>query len=462
MALSDVTSAIEEWVERRPGYDLARDYERGNHQLRFATDDFKQKFGGIVQGLRENLCPAVITAHTDKLSIQSWGESIDDADTVGMSRLVGYIHAEAYRCGDAYTLTWKGRDGKPVPHYHRADQIIPTVDDTDPSQLSRAAKIMFDRSVNRWRVNIYDAEKVERWAGPEISLTGPGTETQQVPGDHTKWVPWSDDDGGDTIGHDFGAVPVCWWKVGAQSPTEHGVSVLSDVIPIQDAMNASVAHLVIAGETFARPFWYLLNFVPKDENPFAVAQEFTAALAELQASTEQAARRFDPTGQQIFTHDGPGPFGQLDPPQLDRLTEVQDAFATKISRITGIPLYYLTQTTGMVPSGESLRVLTSRLVSSVRNFQDLSTPVWRGQAKLLGFEDVTPTWADPVPLSQNETVTLVREWIEAGLTLEDALRMAGVQNAEELAANAAAQEQIRAAQRLNDFTMGMDRGQLPL
>ena len=461
MALSDVTSAVDEWVARRDDYQTARDYRRGNHQLRYASEDFRQKYGNIVAGLRENLCPAVVTAHTDKLTIQSWGESMDEAAELGLSRLVGHVHDEAYTSGDAYTLTWPNRDGERVPHFHRAEQIIPRPSDSDPSQLDWAAKIMFDRGVRRWRVNIYDAERVERWAGPEVPIDGYG-HPADIPGTHSRWVPWSDDDGGDTITHDMGATPVCWWKHAAAEPTGHGTSVLSDVIPLQDALNASLAHLVVTGEGYARPFWYLLNYQPEATNPFAAAAEMHAALAELQDATEAAARRFDPTGQQIFTTDSPGPFGQLDPPNLERLTAVQDAFAAKIARVTGIPLYYFTQSTGQVPSGESLRVLTSRLLSSVKSFQGLATPVWRGQAELLGLEDVTPRWADPMPLSQLETVELVRSWIDAGVTLEDALTLAGVENADEIAQRAHAQQVAQAAARLDSFGLAMDRGQLPL
>ena len=241
-----------------------------------------------------------------------------------------------------------------------------------------------------------------------------------LPEDDKAWVPFDGDGEGDTIPHDFGATPVVWWKHNASDQHSHGRSILTDVVPIQDALNASLAHMLVTGEAVAKPFWYLLNFQPKDAtNPLAVAKEYSDALGSLQQLNEKAARRFDPTQQRIFTHDGPGPFGQLETPDPRVLLEIQDGYAMKIARIVGVPSYWFTQTSGQVPSGESLRVLTTRRNAAIGRFQRSATPVWRGLGQLLGMEAVEPKWASSMALDEMELVQIAEAKYRMGYALED-------------------------------------------
>ena len=413
-----IPEIVETWRHRLPGYTEQRNYFDGRHQLRFATPDFEAKYGQQVRALRENLCEASVTAFTDRLAVASWGDRTAAVlgSVEGLDRLLGYVHDEAFRCGDAYVLVWPGTDGKPNPHYHRADQIVPHVDPGDPSVLDWAAKVWVDGK-RYGRINIYDVAVVERYRTP--NPLPEGHTSSDVPEHANAWVPMDDDGEGDTIRHAFNAVPVLWWKQGSDSADGYGKSILINVIPLQDALNKSVANLVVTEESYARPFRYLLSYKPESSNPFVAAGEYMQAMAT--AASNSVKRRFDPTRQQIFTHDGPGPFGQLDPADLLQLVKVQDAYAVKIGRTVGIPPYYLTQTSGDVPSGQSLRVLTARLTARVRRFQRDSGPVLRGLAQLLGIPEPDITWAPPMDLDPLEKwqVAQIRDGL--GMALEDVL-----------------------------------------
>lgn len=421
-----ISGIVTEWKHLLPAYEEQRNYRDGRHQLRFATADFEQKYGAQVRAMRENLCAAAVTAFTDRLRVASWGDQAADVigDVEGLTRLLGYAHDEAFCCGDAYALVWYGPDGTRIPHFHRADQIVPHIDPTNPAILDWAAKIWLDAD-NHGRINIYDAQGVERWT----SRTPLGdTNAADMPGKPEQWQPYDADGDPDWIPHDFDAVPVVWWKQGATTTGGHGTSILLDAIPLQDGLNKSVANLIVTEEAYARPFRYLLNYKPQSENPFTAAGEYMAAAAQSVASA--ARRKFDPTRQQIFTHDGPGPFGQLDPADLQQLIQVQDAYATKIGRVIGIPPYYLTQTSGDVPSGQALRVLTSRLTARVRRFQADSTPVLRGLAQLLGIEQPDIVWAPPMDLDPLEKWQVAQIRQSLGLALEDVLADTGTSDIE--------------------------------
>ncbi|QXT62746.1 phage portal protein [Tessaracoccus palaemonis] len=448
-----IGAIVTEWRHRLPGYTEQRNYCDGNHQLRFATPDFEAKYGSQVRALRENLCEGVVSAFTDRLAIASWGDKaaakIDDAE--GLERLLGYVHDEAFRCGDGYVLVWPGPDGQPTPHYHRADQIVPHVDPANPAVLDWAAKIWVDTN-HYGRINIYDRHQVERYR--TLGRLPEDHHASDLPENPTAWIPMDLDGEGDVIRHTFGATPALWWKQGADTADGHGKSILTNVIPLQDANNKSVANLVVTEEAYARPFRYLLNFKPASDNPFVAAGEYMTAMAKAANSTVK--RRFDPSRQQIFTHDGPGPFGQLDPADLQQLVKVQDAWAVKIARVVGIPPYYLTQTSGDVPSGQSLRVLTSRLTARVRRFQRDSAPVLRGLAQLLGIPEPDITWAPPMDLDPLEKWQVAQIRQSLGLALEDVLTDTGTADIEGVVERATA----ATSQRLGDMGKALRDGQI--
>lgn len=438
--IENVISAVKEWKARKPKYDAYRAYYRGQHELKFATPDFERKHGGLFRSLRENLCRAVVTAHTDRLRVERWGDKADniEADDQGLTRLQGLVHREAYRCGDAYTLTWNGSDGTPKARFHRADQIVPHVDELDPDRLDWAAKPWIT-SDNFGRVNIYYADRVERFR--TVGKLAEDASYTDMPEQPQAWMPHADDDGGDTIGHDFGAVPVCWWKHDADDVDGYGYSILDDVIPLQDALNKSLADLLVLSETHARPFWYLLNF----KTPAAL--DATNPYLPGQQAAAPKPRKFEPTQQQIVTHDGPGPFGQLEPPDLRRILDEQTALKDKIASVAGVPSYYFSQTSGQIPSGESLRVLTSRLIAAGAGFQDVATPVWRGQGQLLGMGEVEPIWADLMPMDETERIANAEAYYRMGLADEDVIAYLALPDAEKVVERMAEAREARARDR---------------
>ncbi len=418
--IEDVAAAVTDHNNRAKTYRVYRDYYAGRHELQFASTNFREQHGRLFDSLRKNLCPAAVTAVTDRLTIDTWGSDEADqaAEQAGITRLVASIHTETVRCGDAYALTWPGRDGTPKARYHAAGEIVPHVDPYDPDRLDWAAKPWIVDSTGR--VNVYYADRVERWrtVNPVVDDT--------LPTDPGSWTPHADDDGPDTIRHDFGAVPVCWFKRGGEKPEDHGTSILADLIPLQDALNKGLADILVLSETYARPFWYLLNYQPAAANPLDRIAQYGQAVEQMMQ------RRFDPDRQRIVTHDGPGPFGQLNPPDLSRLLEQQQTLKEDIAAVVGIPAYYFSQSSGQVPSGESLRVLSSRLVSHVSALADSLTPVWRGQAQLLGLTDASPRWADPMGMDDTERFDNALKLKSLGLSLEDIVGYLDLPNPDEV------------------------------
>ena len=428
--MSDLTDAVERWAAQQTGYRLFDDYYRGRHQLRFASPDFQNKHAqklvtDAVLSIRENLCPAAVSAFTDGINVDSWGDQGDAiADEVGLSRLEGLVDRAGFKSGDAFAVVWLGPDGQPRPTFQRPDVMVPSVDPDRPDQLEWAARVWCDAH-NYGRVNLYYADRLERWRTVD-PVRQSASDAANLPLWDDNWQPMDDADG-DVIAHTFGVVPVCWWKRDPDDHLDNGHSILTDVIPLQDASNAALADIIITAEAFARPLIVALNM--KDDaapvNPFAAND------------TPRPQQRFNPDRQQILALDGAGPVSRLDPPDLTKVLAVQETFSAKVARVIGAPSYYFSQTSGDVPSGESLRVLSTRRTATIKAWQRDAEPVWRGLMQLLGVADPEIVWADPMPLDPLERAQIAQVKHSIGYSLADLAEYLGEADPDGIVARAA-------------------------
>lgn len=416
MPIADVIAAIKDHQKRAPDYSLYVDYDEGRHRYPFASDAFKRDYMWVLEHARENMCPAVIHSFTDLIRIDAWaGTNVKRAaevdEQVKVRRTVNLAAREAHRAGDGYVLAWPDSKGVWRPWYHQATQVAYKTADDDPDTFEWVAKIWVTPG-NVGRVNVYYKATVERWA-----TTGKVRHDDKTaptwPTNENAWAEHSDADGASVLEHDRGRVP---WVHLAQNPTAQGGrgrSVLHDVIPLQDALNKSLADLIVGGESFARPLRALMNYDPKPQlNPAT-------------GKYEAPVLRYDPTRQSILGIHGPGPLQQLDPPDATKLIAVQEAFVNKIGRVAGIPPTDIMPEIGNVPSGAALRLLSNRRTNAVRDFHDDNTHAITDLMELLGVPDVYPEWADPAPMDDTERLEIAQQRVDLGYPFEEVLPALG-------------------------------------
>ena len=443
--VADIRSAQE--PKARPNYRLFEDYYAGRHQLKFATAKFSRDYSQLVVGLRENLCPAAVSGFVDDLNLRTWGPGLDVGAEATLSRTLSSLLLGAWKAGDAYVLVWPNRAGKSIPRIQSAEVGIPTVDPDDPTQLLRWTKHWIDPRTGYGRAMVVYPDRVERWVTVDKLRSEHSAHPQPFPEDSTGYVPYTGDGDDSVIPHLYGKVPVCWLPLDSDGSGGYGRSILTDVVPLQDALNKEWANILVAAEAAAEPLWYLLRYRSEDRpqpaNPF-VPTPNTDALnlggLDLTGPTNPAPaprqQQFDRRNQRILVSSAEGPAGTFDPPNLGPMLEVKDAIALGIARTIGLPSFYFTQTSGDVPSGESLRVLSSRRRGRLRRFQQASLPVLRGLAELMGVQNPEPEWEPIAQLDEAERWQVAQTQHEMGLATEDVLSMAGVADAVEMAARA--------------------------
>lgn len=423
MSAKDALAAVLHWKSRIEEAALFSDYYDGNHRYSFASPKFLRRYQWVIEQSRENLCPAVVDSFASKLVIQSWEG--DDAAVKGMTELVDelgldtvydQVHTEAPKCGDAFVLVWPDGDSVDRPWVKLAEQSAWKPDPRRPGKLLWYALVWCDDE-GFGRVNVYYDNVCERYitAGKvrQMASDSLATEVQSWPTKAESYADYDGDEEGAVITHEYGRVPAVWFPYKARQGGSPGRSVLTDVIPLQDMLNKSVADVVVNSEAYAMPLRALMNWKPKKKlNPDT-------------GQPEEEKLRFDPSSQAIFAVDGAGPFTQLDPPDVTKVIALHDAFANKISRVSGLPAFYVTNVTGEPPSGVSLRVLSTRLTNSSRVAQRVLTGPWSEVAELLGFPKIRPVWLDPAPTDETEQLEIALMRKDLGYDQETILTKLG-------------------------------------
>jgi hypothetical protein len=406
-------TALGRHVAAQDGYRLYRDYYDGDHRLAFATDKYRTAFGSLFAAFADNLCPAVVDAVADKLQVTDWGvadaEGGDDdaihelAEAIWvrnqMARRAGEVHTEALRQGDAYVLVWADAEGLARLYPQQANTCTVAYDPEEPGTVALGVKAWRVPAVNgqaSWRVNVYLPDRLAKYRtkatadGGTLELKVDRLEPHVVQGE--AWP----------LPHALGRVPLVPFGNNA-NVGQFGRSELRDVVPLQDALNKSVADMMVAMEYVALPQrWATGIEVPLDTNG-EPAKEWTPDVSRLW-STPATDARF-------------GEFGQAD---LASFLKVQDGFRAEVARVSATPFHYLMLITGDFPSGEAMKTAEQRFVAKVRDRMNGYGASWSTvMALALAIEgtqaQVEPDWPDPAPKSELDHLNSLKVKSELGV-----------------------------------------------
>src|SRR6266404_4858278 len=114
MPIEDIPlEALNQLNVRRRYYRTYDNYYRGQHQLAFASDKFRNAFGNLFQMFADNICPIPIDSLADRLEIIGFSDTGDaslavDAQEIWdrnhMTIRAGRIHRSSFVNGDGFTL----------------------------------------------------------------------------------------------------------------------------------------------------------------------------------------------------------------------------------------------------------------------------------------------------------------------------------------------------------------------
>lgn len=392
---ADLDWAIEDVRSRIPRYRLFIDYDQGNHRLLFATDKFRNTFGSLFQEFADNLCDDVVDAITDRLQIAAWtstdkalNKAVDEVweRNQGESR-AGAVHRNGFREGDGFTIVEVDSSQQARIYRQRPTQMAVRYNSERPDEMDLAAKVWKDAPRKRYRVNLYYPDRIEKYAsrgmGAEGGLPKSAAFSLMRAGD-----PGLDptEDGGLTE-RTIPGVGVFHYPNGELS--EYGRSILTGVIPLQDAHNKSIADLLVAMESRALP----------ERWASGIQTEYDAVTGQ-----EKDPFKDRGPGSMYRTGSKDAQFGEFSTVDVSQFLDVARFFRAEAFRKGAMPPF-LADAADAIPSGVALLVAEGRTVKLAKDRQrDWGTEHKREMAYAANLEmgraDVTAddldlTWVPP-------------------------------------------------------------------
>jgi hypothetical protein len=379
------------WAELRV-YDA---YYEGDQILAYATQKFRDAYGGLFKALCDNWMPLVVDSSAERLRVQGFRFGGQDADDEawdiwqanGLDGESNMLHTEAIKLKEAYWMVQPGETPR-ITAEHPSQVIVAT----DPSdrRIRLAALKKWSDGENVF-ANVYLPDRVVKYR----QTKKPTVIDAMLDFRTAKWETIA------AAGNPLGVVPVV--------PAPNNPSMIhggrSDLaggpIRIQDAINKLLADMLIGSEYQAYPQRVMLGIdQPKDArgNPIPMENlDEAASRSRLWMFPGKDAKAFE--------------FSAAD---LNNFRTAIDGLVRDLTAQTRTPPHYVA---GQIvnASGDALKAAETGLVAKVRSkmqpFGEAHEEAMRLAFKAKDPDDPRATetqaetiWADPESRSQAEVV----------------------------------------------------------
>lgn len=385
----DLKWALSEFRALANDYTVARDYYNGKHRLAFATEKFRTTFGSLFSAFSDNLMPTIVETPRDRLKLDSFTIADEKAQKQiveiwrrnRMKKRAGEVHLDSLIEGDSYVVVWPDEEGVPILYPNRASRIVIQYDDEQPGYITKAAKAWITND-KQARVTLYYPDRIEKYITRGKVQGG-------LPDRQTAFIPLDTDTEDPEMGNPYDKVPVFHFgnrtSIGALGRSE-----LGDSIPLQDALNKTIADMLVGSEFYGLP------------------QRWATGLEDMNESEAAARYRLMPGGVWGSTNKDVK-FGEFQTGDLNQFVTVINDFRREIARVSRTPLHYFTME-GNMPSGESMKTADGPLIAKVEDRQTSWGMVWsdvmRFALQVSGINDTEPepVWIDTTPRSESEQI----------------------------------------------------------
>ena len=401
-------------------YARYRRYYDGDHDLSFASPRYQTTFGRIFDGFTYNRCASVVDAHSDRLYLEKFevptsegvGQLANDIWAMNrMDKRQDEVYTEALTMGDGYVLVWPDDTGQPVIWPQRASDVRVRYSDERLGELTLACKVWV--SGGRIRLNVYTADRIERYVTVQTKKSGAKLDVRH-------FAPWEGDAAGPVVPNPWGRIPMFAFANNARTG-DQGVSELRDIVALQNALNKALMDLMVTQE-FAAFTQKVIIGVETSSDPY------TSSNPDQGAATEAGLRNFAMGVDRILTIADPAAkIAEFSAAALQQFTDVAEAWDTRISRVSKVPVHYLTLSSNF-PSGRALRTAEAPFVAKLEDRQRAFGAIWedamRFALRIMGVEvdgDVQATWRSDAPMAEEDSWDLVMQQVSAGVPLEIAV-----------------------------------------
>lgn len=401
-AVSDIQWALDAFHAKSKSYQYARNYYDGKHELAFASEKLSSTFGRLFKAFSDNLMPTVVETVKDRLKLDGFTiagskradgtvqpQSQPEIDEIWRrNRLLvraNQVHLDSLIEGDSYVIVWPNAKDDDFPTFYpnQAQSVVIDYDDEQPGYIVRAAKT-YPMKDKRIRLRLYFRDRIETYVTQNRAEGG-------LPDRASLFVPYLVEGEPWPIPNPYDKVPVFHFG-NRVSIGMLGCSELKEAMPLQDALNKSIADMLVAGEFYAVPQRWVTGL--EDEDVIKDARRrFAIASGGLWATTDEKAK-----------------FGEFSAADISKFITVSETFRKEIARVSRTPLHFFALE-GEFPSGESMKTAESPLLSKVKDRQEAWGAVWgdamRFALTIAGQANLEPEakWLDTTPRNDSEQIS---------------------------------------------------------
>lgn len=361
-----------------------RYYDSQINSLAFAQEKFSQIFGDMFTGWQDNFTQLIVDSISERLSVKGFRFGEDHAADKDAAKIwqrnfldaeSNAAHIDALVRGEAYLTVW-----------HEGDHMKPII---VPESSENVVVQYYPGS--RRKVQVAFKKYYDDWGGVHATLwTEKNIFTSEWNGRSGWAAPVSEK-------NFLGEVPV----VPLQNRTRLSSapkSELTNIIPLQDAINKIAADAIVASEFAAFPQRILSGIESLDENS---------------SDEEQAAERKRELKvyiDRIIELDSVDvKWGQFEAADLSNYVTLIDMLVQHLASQSRVPFHYFLLNGGQAPSGEAITAAEAGLVAKARERMLHFGESWE-QAMRLAFKvmddpraevwDAETIWGDPEHRSQ--------------------------------------------------------------
>ncbi|WP_246033494.1 phage portal protein [Streptomyces hundungensis] len=360
-------------ASRSGNYKRYGEYYDGKHQrMLFAQSKYRTEFAHIFERWNDNFCGLIIDSvnermfidgfrlskepEEDELAREIWQRNRLDSES-------NSAHLDAMIQGAAYAIVWGDEEGKAVISIESAEHVAIQYKPGSRHDIEAAAKFYVDDWGRAfctlwWRDKVYTGD----WkiGGYSIDRTEPNP---------------------------LGRPPVVPIQNRSRLVGEP-MSDLATVIPLQDAINKTVADSLVASEYAAWPQRYVTGLEIQEDEHGNPVEPFKVAVDKLLQAEDPAAT-----------------FGQFAAADLSNYVALVDMLVQHMASISRIPFHYMLKG-GQPPSGDAITSAEAGLVSKTRErmlhfgeaweqVMRLAIAVENGGSLQEEYEAAEVIWRDP-------------------------------------------------------------------
>lgn len=443
-------------LDRRvPTLTKLNDYYEGRHPLLFASEKFREAFGGMFAPLADNWCQVVVDAVEERLNVEGFrfpadgalGEADEDAWRIwqenGLDAESQIAHTEALVCDESYAMVWVGEEpDTPQITIEHGTQMVVARDPANRRRILAALKRWVDED-EFIRANLYLPDQILKFRSKQAAVTVQSDQlrTGTLGTDFASTTLLSPGLGGDgTLTAILNAGPDQFVEFSIHDELQHednpwnvvpvvpisnrprlllpAQSELRSVIPLQDAANKLLADMLLSSEYGAfRQRWVTGLDIPVDPQTQEPLEPFKAAVDRLFIS-ENPETRF-------------GDFPQTD---LTNFVQAIEMVVQHVASQSRTPPHYF-YLAGQFPSGESIKAAETGLVAKARRKMRHFGEAWENTMRLAfriaGDEakanaaSAETIWGDPESRTESEHIDALTKKATIGVPQQQLWEDAG-------------------------------------